>query len=50
MPLENSDWVAVKSLIKKESSAELMEKLESIGAKDILVCSIENCRIGKTEH
>ena len=50
MPLENSDWVAVKSLIKKESAAELMEKLESIGAKDILVCSIENCRIGKTEH
>ncbi len=44
MPLENSNWVAVKSLIKKESSVELMEQLESIGAKDILVCDIENCR------
>lgn len=43
--LENDNWVAVRSLIKKTDSVETMEKLEAIGAKDILICDLLNCRI-----
>lgn len=45
MPLENKNWLAVKSLITKENSIELMEALEKIGAKDILIYDLQNCRI-----
>ena len=45
MPLEHKDWVAVKALIVKENSVDIMEKLEKIGAKDILICDIQNCRM-----
>lgn len=45
MPLENKNWLAVKSLIAKENSVEIMEKLEKIGAKDILIYDLQNCRI-----
>jgi ATP phosphoribosyltransferase len=45
MPLENKDWLAVKSLIAKEHSIELMEALEKIGARDILIYDLQNCRI-----
>ena len=45
MPLENKNWIAVKSLIAKDNSVELMEKLEKIGAKDILIYDLQNCRI-----
>ena len=45
MPLEDKNWVAVKSLILKKNSVILMEKLEKIGAKDILIYDLQNCRI-----
>ena len=45
IPLEDKNWVAVRSLIKKETVAEVMEKLEKIGAKDIFTCDLQNCRI-----
>lgn len=45
LPLENSDWVAVKSMILKQEAHDLMEQLEEIGATDILVYDVDNCRI-----
>ncbi|MGK0289068.1 MAG: ATP phosphoribosyltransferase [bacterium] len=44
-PLEDPNWVAVKSMIKKSDSNILIEKLENAGATDILVYGIDNCRV-----
>ncbi|CAG8545463.1 857_t:CDS:2 [Scutellospora calospora] len=44
-PLENNDWVEVQSMVCKDDVAEIMDKLEEIGAKDILVFKIDNCRV-----
>ncbi|ORZ41329.1 ATP phosphoribosyltransferase [Catenaria anguillulae PL171] len=43
-PLENGDWVAVSVMVKKSEVAEKMDRLEELGATDILVFSISNCR------
>lgn len=45
MPLEDEEWVAVKSVIKKKNSNELMDELKKIGACDILITSMVNCRV-----
>ena len=45
MPLEDKNWIAVKSLILKKNSVTSMEELEKIGAKDILIYDLQNCRI-----
>ncbi|CAG8694421.1 14446_t:CDS:2 [Dentiscutata erythropus] len=44
-PLDNGDWVEVQSMVCKDEVAEIMDKLEEIGAKDILVFKIDNCRV-----
>ncbi|KND00867.1 ATP phosphoribosyltransferase [Spizellomyces punctatus DAOM BR117] len=44
-PLENSDWVAVSSMVLKDQVADIMDRLEAIGATDILVFQIHNCRV-----
>jgi ATP phosphoribosyltransferase len=45
MPLERGDWVAVSVMVLKKQVAELIEKLESCGATDILVFDLTNCRV-----
>ncbi len=44
-PLEDTDWVAVSSMIKKDQTGDIMDKLESLGATDILIFDIQNCRV-----
>lgn len=44
-PLEETDWVAVSSMVEKKRVAEVMDKLRSEGAEDILVFAITNCRV-----
>ncbi|MDM7989081.1 ATP phosphoribosyltransferase [Arthrobacter sp. zg-Y877] len=44
-PLQNSDWVAVRSMIKKSDTNRIMDELYEIGARAILVSSIHACRI-----
>ncbi|KAL7753688.1 ATP phosphoribosyltransferase (ATP-PRTase) (ATP-PRT) [Sorochytrium milnesiophthora] len=44
-PLDDPDWVAVSVMIAKSDSAEIMDALERLGAKDILVFNIGNCRV-----
>ncbi|CAG8607583.1 5154_t:CDS:2 [Diversispora eburnea] len=44
-PLEDNNWVEVQSLVSKCEVAEIMDKLEEIGAKDILIHEIDNCRV-----
>lgn len=44
-PLEDPNWVAVKSLIKKSESNNLIDQLDQVGATDILVYHLDNCRV-----
>jgi len=43
-PLDNPDWVAVKVMIPKDDSNKILDELESLGAKDIVVSALTNCR------
>lgn len=45
-PLENPDWVAVSALVKKKESADVMDALIELGAKDILLTPIIGSRMG----
>ena len=42
---ENPDWVAVKVMVPKKQSIEIMDKLEKLGASAILETQISNCRL-----
>ncbi|EST07321.2 ATP phosphoribosyltransferase, catalytic domain protein [Kalmanozyma brasiliensis GHG001] len=44
-PLEEKDWNAVSSMVKKAEVATIMDRLEAIGASDILIVGINNCRV-----
>ena len=44
-PLEADDWCAVSSLVEKKAMAEVMDKLQGIGATDILCFAISNSRM-----
>lgn len=44
--LDESDWVAVSSMVEKKSIATVMDELTSVGATDILVLEIANSRTG----
>ncbi|KAJ9053509.1 ATP phosphoribosyltransferase (ATP-PRTase) (ATP-PRT) [Entomophthora muscae] len=43
-PLESSGWVAVTVMILKADEATIMDKLKEIGAEDIMVTHMVNCR------
>jgi ATP phosphoribosyltransferase len=45
MPLEDSEWVAVKSMILKSDSQNKLDQLEELGATAIIVTEIQNCRV-----
>ena len=42
--LEEEGWVAVSSMVERKNVALVMDELESIGAKDILITKLENSR------
>ncbi|KZT56351.1 ATP phosphoribosyltransferase [Calocera cornea HHB12733] len=44
-PLEDEGWVAVSSMVEKKVVAEIMDRLEAIGACDILIIALDNCRV-----
>lgn len=44
-PLSKEGWVAVKSLIPSKGINETMDRLQSIGAKGIIVTDIKICRL-----
>jgi len=43
-PLEDEAWVGVSAMVEKKQCAEVMDLLSGVGAKDILVFNIQNCR------
>lgn len=44
-PLEEGNWVAVSSMVEKKNVATIMDELMKIGAEDILVFNLDNCRV-----
>ena len=44
-PLEKDNWVAVSAMVLKKNVADIMDKLTALGALDILVFDIHNCRV-----
>lgn len=43
--LEETGWMAVSAMIEKKKQAEIMDDLTAAGAEDILVLSLNNCRV-----
>lgn len=44
-PLEDEAWVAVSSMVEKGKVADVMDELVKIGAEDILIFNLDNCRV-----
>ncbi len=44
-PLRDSDWVAVRSMVKRSETNRVMDELYDLGARAILVSTIHACRI-----
>ena len=44
-PLEEGNWVAVSAMVEKKKSAKVLDDLVGIGAEDILVFNLDNCRV-----
>ncbi|KIJ45898.1 hypothetical protein M422DRAFT_226952 [Sphaerobolus stellatus SS14] len=44
-PLEDPEWVAVSSMVERKRVAGVMDQLVDIGAEDVLVVSLDNCRV-----
>lgn len=44
-PLEDVDWVDVSAMVEKKTCAKVMDELVAIGAEDILIYSLNNCRV-----
>ena len=44
-PCEDPAWVAVKVMVPRKQSIEIMDKLEALGASAILETQISNCRL-----
>lgn len=43
--LEEEGWVAVSSMVEKKMIAKVMDNLVEVGAEDILVFNLDNCRV-----
>ncbi|MEN0129158.1 MAG: ATP phosphoribosyltransferase [Brevundimonas sp.] len=44
-PLHNGDWSAVRAMVRREQTNQVMDALYDVGARAILVTSIHACRL-----
>jgi ATP phosphoribosyltransferase len=44
-PLEEENWVAVTSMVEKKTIAGIMDELVKIGAEDVMIFNLDNCRV-----
>lgn len=44
-PLQNPEWVAVRAMVKRAATNEIMDQLWALGARGILVTDIHACRL-----
>ncbi|ORX34403.1 ATP phosphoribosyltransferase [Kockovaella imperatae] len=45
-PLDEEGWVAVSAMVERKKMAEVMDELETVGAEDVLIFALDNCRVG----
>jgi len=43
--LADADWVAVSCAVERSDAHEIMDRLIHVGAKDILMFDVRNCRV-----
>jgi len=43
-PLEDPEWVSVGAMVPSKQVADVMDRLQEIGATGLFIISIENCR------
>jgi ATP phosphoribosyltransferase len=41
--VQEQNWVAVGSMVEKNQTAAIMDKLVNVGAEDILIFNLDNC-------
>ncbi|TFK48828.1 ATP phosphoribosyltransferase [Heliocybe sulcata] len=44
-PLEDENWLAVSAMVEKGRVALVMDELVRIGAEDVLIFNLDNCRV-----
>ncbi|KAJ7650937.1 ATP phosphoribosyltransferase [Roridomyces roridus] len=44
-PLEEENWVGVSTMVEKKKIAGIMDDLVKVGAEDILIFNLDNCRV-----
>ncbi len=44
-PLSNPDWVAVKAMVTRTGSNQVMDQLYELGARGIIITDIRSCRL-----
>lgn len=44
-PLEDGEWVAVSSMVERAKVADVMDQLRAVGAEDVLIIRLDNCRV-----
>ncbi|TFK27638.1 ATP phosphoribosyltransferase [Coprinopsis marcescibilis] len=44
-PLEQDNWVAVSAMVEKKKAAQIMDDLGRIGAEDLIIFNLDNCRV-----
>jgi ATP phosphoribosyltransferase len=44
-PLEEENWAGISVMVEKKMVAKVMDELVEIGAEDILVFNLDNCRV-----
>ncbi|KAG7660918.1 HIS1 [[Candida] subhashii] len=42
---DEEDWVAISSMVERKSIGDVMDELKQVGASDVLVLEIANCRV-----
>jgi ATP phosphoribosyltransferase len=43
--LYKEEWLAIKAMVKRHDVNSLLDKLEALGAKGVIVTNIQNCRL-----
>jgi len=46
-PLSDANFVAMSAMVKTKEISHIMDELEDIGATDVFVMKMENCRVGR---
>jgi ATP phosphoribosyltransferase len=44
-PLEDKNWASISSMVEKNTIADIMDELVKIGAEDIMIFNLDNCRV-----